>query len=107
MLNSQVKDAVPTVSYAYPRMETMGDRIRQLRSARALTQEQFGKLVGVSKSAVSQWEDGSTKNLKLATFLRVLEVLHTDANFLIWGPDRAPDGASTTGRHKILRPKQF
>jgi HTH-type transcriptional regulator / antitoxin HipB len=69
-------------------METMGDRIRQLRKARNLTQEQFAKAVGVTKSAVSQWEDGSTKNLKLDTFLRVLETLGTDAEFLIFGPER-------------------
>lgn len=69
-------------------METMGDRIRQLRKARNMTQEEFAKAVGVTKSAVSQWEDGSTKNLKLDTFLRVLDTLGTDAEFLIFGPER-------------------
>lgn len=88
MLNNEVKDAVQTRSYAFLAMETMGDRIRQLRHARKLTQEQFAQAVGVTKSAVSQWEDGSTKNLKLATFLMVLEVLATDAEFLIYGPER-------------------
>jgi transcriptional regulator with XRE-family HTH domain len=88
MLNCQIKDAVLLVPYAEPHMETMGDRIRQLRKARNLTQEQFAKAVGVTKSAVSQWEDGSTKNLKLDTFLRVLETLGTDAEFLIFGPER-------------------
>src|SRR5689334_18093764 len=73
MLNTQVKDAGPVGLYA-GLMETMGDRIRQLRKARGLTQEAFAELVGVTKSAVSQWEDGSTKNLKLATFLRACEV---------------------------------
>lgn len=92
MLNLQIKDAVQAVAYAVLDMETMGDRIRQLRKARNLTQETFAKAVGVTKSAVSQWEDGSTKNLKLETFLLVLEALHTDAEFLIWGPER---GAST------------
>lgn len=106
MLNSEVKDAVPVVSYAVLRMETMADRIKQLRVARGFTQETFGKAVGVTKSAVSQWEDGSTKNIKLSTFLRVLEVLHTDANYLIWGDARGPAGGpSSTGRHRILRPK--
>jgi transcriptional regulator with XRE-family HTH domain len=88
MLNLGIKDAVQTVPYAQLHMETMGDRIRQLRKARNLTQEEFAKSVGVTKSAVSQWEDGSTKNLKLDTFLRVLETLGTDAECLIFGPDR-------------------
>jgi DNA-binding XRE family transcriptional regulator len=103
MLNTQVKDAVPTSTYAFGCMETMGDRIRQLREARGLTQQQLGALVGVTKSAVSQWEDGSTKNLKLETFLRVCEVLQTDAEYLIWGPDR---GAATRGVGKrVWKPK--
>lgn len=88
MLNLVVKDAVQTRLYAHVAMETMGDRIKQLRKARNLTQEQFAQAVGVTKSAVSQWEDGSTKNLKLATFLLVLEILATDAEFLIYGPER-------------------
>jgi transcriptional regulator with XRE-family HTH domain len=90
MLNLEVKDAVPDVSYALLAMETMGDRVRVQRNGRGLTQEQLGKLVGVSKSAVSQWEDGSTKNIKLATFLLLIEVLHTDANYLIWGNSKGP-----------------
>lgn len=104
MLNLEVKDAVQLVSYPCPGMETMGDRIKRLRVARGYSQEQFGKLVGVTKSAVSQWEDDSTKNIKLATFLRVLDALHTDANYLIWGSDRGPGGPSSSGRHKVLPP---
>jgi DNA-binding transcriptional regulator YiaG len=94
MLNSEVKDAGPACHYAQPCMETMGERIRQLRKARGLTQEAFARRVGVTKSAVSQWEDGSTKNLKLATFLLVCEILVTDAEYLIWGDDRAPSGGA-------------
>jgi len=90
----QVKDAGPLSLYAELCMETMGERIRQLRKARGFTQEAFAKRVGVTKSAVSQWEDGSTKNLKLATFLLVCEVLVTDAEYLIWGDERAPSGGA-------------
>jgi transcriptional regulator with XRE-family HTH domain len=104
MLNCYIKNAEPAVSYAFAHMETMGDRIRQLRQARALTQEEFGRQVGVTKSAISQWENGGTKNIKLATFLRVLEVLHTDANFLIWGPERGP---SVVGKPRVARGKSL
>jgi transcriptional regulator with XRE-family HTH domain len=91
MLNPQVKDAVPQVSYA-GRMETMGDRLKRLRIARGYTQPEFAKLVGVTKSAVSQWEDDSTKNLKLTTLARVLDVLGTDLQYLVWGEKRGPAG---------------
>lgn len=90
MLNLMVKDAGPTVPYAFC-METMGDRIRQLRIARGLTQTLLGGLVGVTKSAVSQWEDGSTSNVKLQVFMRLCQALRTDPHYLIYGENRAPD----------------
>jgi transcriptional regulator with XRE-family HTH domain len=93
MLNFEVKDAQPLTPYAYLPMETMGDRIRTLREARRLTQEQLGKEVGVSKGAVSQWENGSTKNIKLGTFLALLGVLRTDYEYLIYGPERGPNAS--------------
>lgn len=100
MLNCEVKDAGLRVPYAV-RMETMGDRIRQLRIAQGLTQPELAELVGVTKSAVSQWEGDSTKNIKLDVFLRLCEVLRTDPKYLVWGPQRSPDDTSTTGRfHK-------
>ena len=97
MLNRQVKDAVPDVSYA-ALMETMGERLKRLRQARGLTQPQFAKMVGVTKSAVSQWEGGSTKNLKLEVLALVLEVLNTDLQYLVWGENRAPAGSSAANR---------
>jgi transcriptional regulator with XRE-family HTH domain len=90
MLNLAVKDAVPAYLYASIVMETMGDRIRTLREARKHTQESLAKACGVTKSAVSQWEAGSTKNIKLETFLKLLSALRTDHEYLIYGAERAP-----------------
>lgn len=101
MLNSMVKDAGLAVHYA-SHMETMGDRIRQLRVAQGLTQPQLAERVGVTKSAVSQWEDGSTSNVKLEVFLLLCEVLRTDPKYLVWGSNRAPTDPGATGR--IRRP---
>lgn len=98
MLNVAVKDAEPLYPYAEQRMETMGDRIKTLREARRLSQEALGKLVGVTKGAVSQWESGSTKNIKLQTFLALLEVLRTDYEYLVYGADRAPSSSPRGGR---------
>jgi transcriptional regulator with XRE-family HTH domain len=100
MLNLAVKDAVPLYLYDSIVMETMGDRIKTLREARKHTQESLAKIVGVTKSAVSQWEAGSTKNIKLETFLKLLQALRTDHEYLIYGADRAPrsgPGARTGG----------
>jgi transcriptional regulator with XRE-family HTH domain len=98
MLNDAVKDAIPTVPYAF-RMDTLGERIRQQRLARGLSQEQLAQLVGVTKGAVSQWELGGTKNIKLITFQRLLDVLHTSPEYLLFGENRA----SSSGRFRALK----
>jgi transcriptional regulator with XRE-family HTH domain len=99
MLHPKVKHAVRYGLYAV-HMETMGDRIRSLRRARGLTQAELAKLCGVTKSAVSQWEGGSTSNIKLQALLALLAALHTDVPYLLYGPDRAPvqDRKRTSGK---------
>ena len=100
MLNTEVKDANCHAAYHW-RMETMGERIRQLREARGLTQTQLGEATGVTKSAVSQWEGGATSNIKLQAFMLLCEALSTDPAYLIWGPERArPGTASRYGKLK-------
>ena len=42
-------------------MNDISDRVKELRKTLDLSQEKFGKLAGVSKAAVSQWEAGLTK----------------------------------------------
>lgn len=37
---------------------SIADNIRRIRSASGLSQEEFGKIAGVSSMAVSQWENG-------------------------------------------------
>ena len=37
----------------------IGKRLKELRTARGMTQAEFGKLIGVGKSAVSQYESGA------------------------------------------------
>lgn len=99
MLNPPVKHAVLGVVYPYPAMETMADRIKSLRVARGMTQDQLARACGVTKSAVSQWESGSTANIKLAVFLSLCETLKTDTEYLVWGPDRKPGGGAASKRH--------
>ena len=91
MLDSYVNHTGHSTDYALG-METMGDRIKMLRESKDYSQAQLGSLVGVSKSAVSQWELGQTTNIKLQTFLRLLEVLGTKYEYLVFGANRAPGG---------------
>lgn len=67
-----------------------------------MTQPQLAKLCGVTKSAVSQWEDGATANIKLEPFLRLCDALGTDPRYLVWGAERmpSPPSAPTVGRSR-------
>lgn len=104
MLNLWVKDAIEDSQYASQLMETMGDRIRILREARKLTQPQLAEMCGVTKGAVSQWESGSTANVKLITFMRLCEALVTDPQYLIWGAERAPTPSAPAATGRSRRP---
>lgn len=44
---------------------TMGERIRELRKAAGMTQEELGNKIGVSAQAVSKWECGSVPDTEL------------------------------------------
>ena len=81
----QVKEArsAPLVSN-----ESLGTRIRTLREAGGLTQMDLALAIGVTEAAVSEWETGNSLNLKLQTFLHILDVLGVaEPEYLIRGTD--------------------
>lgn len=100
MLNLAVKDAVRRSDYAIAAMETMCERIKTLREARHMSQTQLADACSVTKSAVSQWENGVTENIKLRTFLALVEVLRTDVEYLVHGAART---ASPAARSRSTR----
>jgi SOS-response transcriptional repressor LexA len=78
-------------------MNTIGDRIKTERKAKQLTQEELGKLVGVGKSSVSQWESGLTKNLIGHNLTRVASALSVTENWLVTGSGaKYPPGIHAT-----------
>lgn len=85
----------PSADTAEPMEETMGDRIRTLRSSRKLTQERLAEEMGVSGAAISQWEKGNTKDLKLENFLRFCSIFNCDPLWLAFGPDGPPWSAKS------------
>lgn len=87
MLTPHVKNANADSQYAVC-VDTMGQRIRALREAQGMSQEQLGKLCGVTRGSISQWEIGLTENIRLPTFLTLCDVLHTDPDFLVHGASR-------------------
>lgn len=54
-------------------MDVLGEKIKQLRKEKNLTQEQLGKLVGVQKSQISKLENGENKSI-LGMFKGMFEI---------------------------------
>lgn len=82
----------------------LGDRIRSAREAKGWTQPELGKAVGVSKSAVSQWEKGAVLNLKLGNLFAVAEVLGKSVQDLVFGNSGATSQISERQRAGYSEP---
>lgn len=79
-------------------VSTTGTRIRQLRNSHNLTSEQLGKIAGVSKAAVSQWESDKTEpNAKaLSMIARHFKV---SADYLLFGENPPVEEIKTEDSH--------
>lgn len=66
-------------------METLGQRIERLRKERNLSQQQVADAAKVSRVAVTKWESGATKNLKLENLLAMCDLFGVPAESLISG----------------------
>jgi|TARA_R110000851_G_C13102500_1_gene568960 transcriptional regulator with XRE-family HTH domain len=70
-------------------MSTIAERIRDARLYAGITApSELARRCGVSRSAVSQWESGDTKNIKLANLERVAEACKVDMAWLVTGKGR-------------------
>lgn len=59
-----------------------GEKIKQLRIAKGLSQEQLGALIGVKKAAIHKYETGLVVNLKKTTISKLAEALGTSPAYL-------------------------
>jgi transcriptional regulator with XRE-family HTH domain len=96
MLSPRVNYATRLASYTNP-MDTMGDRIRQLRGVKGLSQENLAQKLGLTKGAVSAWENNRSANVKLATVLKLCEILGCSLDYLVHGPSRVAPGKPPAG----------
>jgi transcriptional regulator with XRE-family HTH domain len=63
---------------------TVGERIRALRHARGMTQDELASLCDVSRSAVAQWETDRAGQLR-GNITRIADALATNVEFLLQG----------------------
>lgn len=62
------------------------ENLKKIRKARGLTQEELGKIVGVSKSSISQYESG-TKTPSFEVGLKLAEALDCESADLVSARD--------------------
>lgn len=63
-------------------MSTVGGRIAAARLSKGLTLEKLADKLGVTKSAISQWESGRIENLSAANLLKLSEELEVSPRWL-------------------------
>lgn len=61
----------------------IGERIKELRKSKGLTQEELGKIIGVQKSAVLKYENGSVQNLKRTTIAKLADFFKVAPYYLM------------------------
>ena len=61
----------------------IGQKIRDARLAKGLTQEELGNLVGLQKSAIAKYENGRVVNIKRSTLQKLAKALDLRGSDLI------------------------
>ena len=63
-------------------METFASRLKELRNEKGLSQYEIGKLVNMSKMAISHWEKGHSEP-SIAQLIRLSEYFGVTVDYLV------------------------
>jgi transcriptional regulator with XRE-family HTH domain len=74
----------------------IGTRIKALRREKGLSQDDLARQVGVSRSAVAQWETGRTGQVT-GNLSRIAGALDASVEFLVYGNDKTGPGTLSQG----------
>ena len=66
----------------------IGQKIKEARLARGLTQQELGDIVGVQKSAIAKYEKGRVVNIKRSTLQKIASALEIRPSELLF--DESP-----------------
>jgi transcriptional regulator with XRE-family HTH domain len=80
---------------------SIGNRIRTTRRELGLTQEELADQVGVSRSAVAQWETGRTGQVT-ANLSRIAAALQVNVEYLMVGDDKRAAAEARQGDELAL-----
>ena len=65
-------------------MESIGQRIKEMREVRGFTQKQLADLIGVAQNTISQYENGTAKT-SIEIIVKLAKVLDTTTDYLLRG----------------------
>lgn len=85
---------------AIVRIMSLGDRIRRARRARGMSQEALANACGVSRPAVTQWEQNNGTKPDLVNLERLPSILGTSAEWLLTGRGESGLPPPHTGKKK-------
>lgn len=74
-------------------MPSVGDRIREIREAKRLTQDKVAEITGISKGFISDVENNK-RNVSSEYLLRIANVLGASVDYLLRGPSEGPVASS-------------
>ena len=62
----------------------VGEKIKNARLTKGMTQEELGEILGVQKSAIAKYESGRVVNIKRSTLKKISDVLGIPPHELIF-----------------------
>ena len=69
----------------------MGERIKRLRQAKGITQEELAKVVGLQRAAIAKYEIGIVENMKQTTIKKIADYLNVKPSYLMCLEDKTDE----------------
>ena len=85
MFTSQCQHAYQIGKYTYHMRKRIGERIKELRESRGWSQAQLARKIHVSRPTVTQWESGSTENVRGENLIALARVFGITIDELLTG----------------------
>lgn len=68
----------------------MGERIKEMRKAKGLTQEELAQRLGLKDSAIAKYENGRVENIKRSTIAEMAKILECSPVYLLCLDEESP-----------------
>ena len=61
----------------------MGEKIKELRESKGISQYRLAELTGINRSTINRYENGSIHKISFDNLLKICEALETDIKNII------------------------